>query len=55
VKAGIRWSGGNVGSSEREVLMTLSRTVWIGAALAIVAAVVVVIAMFAGGGGTGGY
>ena len=34
--------------------MTLSRTVWIGAALAIVAAVVVVIAVFAGGGGTTG-
>ena len=33
--------------------MTLSRTVWIGAALAIVAAVVVVAAVFAGGGGTG--
>jgi hypothetical protein len=47
--------GGNVGPGEREVLMTLSRTVWIGAALAIVAAVVVVIAVFAGGGGTGGY
>ena len=40
---------------KREVQMTLSRTVWIGAALAIVAAVVVVIAVFAGGGGTAGY
>ena len=37
------------------VLMTLSRTLWIGGALAIVAAVIVVIAVFAGGGGTGGY
>jgi hypothetical protein len=37
-----------------EVLMTLSRTLWIGGALAIVAAVIVVIAVFAGGG-TGGY
>jgi hypothetical protein len=55
MKAGIRWSGGNVGPSEREVLMTLSRTLWIGGALAIVAAVIVVIAVFAGGGGTGGY
>jgi len=35
--------------------MTLSRTPWIGAALAIVAAVIVVIAAFADGGGTGGY
>jgi hypothetical protein len=40
---------------KREVLMTLSRTLWIGGALAIVAAVIVVIAVFAGGGGTGGY
>ena len=38
----------------REVLVTLSRTLWIGGALAVVAAVIVVIAVFAGGG-TGGY
>ena len=39
----------------RGALVTLSRTLWIGGALAVVAAVIVVIAVFAGGGGTGGY
>jgi hypothetical protein len=39
----------------KEILMTLSRTLWIGGALAIVAAVIVVIAVFEAGGGTGGY
>jgi hypothetical protein len=55
MKAGSRRREGTLDQGEKEVLMTLSRTVWIGAALAIVAAVVVVIAVFAGGGGTGGY
>jgi hypothetical protein len=55
MKAGMRQSRGDVAPSEREVLMTLSRTLWIGGALAIVAAVIVVIAVFGGGGGTAGY
>ena len=41
---------------ERGCQMPLSRrTLWIGAALAILAAVIVVAAVYGGGGGGGGY